>query len=135
MLPDLRAVCPDVDRRFDAGVAENGALVYFPEGRELRTLGDAPEPALVDALRRRGVRLDLGEAILATDAPFAEAALAAIQETGVDRTPVFNKGALMLLPGGVTKATGVGIALGALELSPHHNVGVGGGGDDSGYSA
>jgi hydroxymethylpyrimidine pyrophosphatase-like HAD family hydrolase/energy-coupling factor transporter ATP-binding protein EcfA2 len=135
MLPDLRAVCPDVDRMFDAVVAENGALVYFPERRELRTLGDAPEPALVDALHRRGVRFDLGAAILATDAPYAEAALAAIQETGVNRTLVFNKGALMLLPGGVTKGTGLGVALGALELSPHNMVGIGDAENDHAFLA
>ena len=135
MLPDLRTVCPNVDRMFDAVVAGNGALVYFPERRELRTLGDPPEPALVDALRRRGVRLDLGEAILATDASFAEAALAAIQETGVDRTPIFNKGALMLLPGGVTKGTGLAVALGALELSPHNMVGIGDAENDHAFLA
>jgi hydroxymethylpyrimidine pyrophosphatase-like HAD family hydrolase/energy-coupling factor transporter ATP-binding protein EcfA2 len=135
MLPDLRAVCPDLDRMFDAVVAENGALVYFPDRRELRTLGDPPEPALVDALRRRGVRFDLGEAILATDAPFAEAVLAAIQETGVDRTPVFNKGALMLLPGGVTKGTGLSVALAALQLSAHNMVGIGDAENDHAFLA
>src|SRR5262245_33201240 len=135
MLLDLRTVCPDVDRMFDAVVAENGALVYFPERREQRMLGDPPEPALVEALRRRGVPFDMGEAILATDAPFAEAALAAIQETGVDRTLVFNKSALMLLPGGVTKATGLGVALGALELSPHNMVGIGDAENDHAFLA
>ena len=135
MLPDLRAVCPDVDRMFDAVVAENGALVYFPDRRELRTLGDPPEPALVDALRRRGVPFELGAAILATHAPFAEPALAAIQETGVNRTPVFNKGALMLLPGGVTKGTGLAVALAALELSPHNMVGIGDAENDHAFLA
>ena len=135
MLPDLRSVCPDVDRMFDAVIAENGALVYFPDRRELRTLGDPPEPALIEALRRRGVRFDLGDAILATDAPFAEATLAAIQETGVNRTLVFNKGALMLLPGGVTKGTGLSIALAALELSPHNMVGIGDAENDHAFLA
>jgi hydroxymethylpyrimidine pyrophosphatase-like HAD family hydrolase/energy-coupling factor transporter ATP-binding protein EcfA2 len=125
MLPDLQAVCPDVDRMFDAVVAENGGLVYFPERRELRLLGDPPEPALVEALERHGVPFSLGSAILATDAPFAEAALAAIQETGVERSLVFNKGALMLLPGGVTKGTGLTAALAALELSPRNMAGIG----------
>jgi hydroxymethylpyrimidine pyrophosphatase-like HAD family hydrolase len=125
MLPDLQSVCPDVERMFDAVVAENGALVYFPERREIRTLGDPPEPALIEALRRRGVPFAIGSAILATEAPFAEAALAAIQETGVERTLVFNKGALMLLPGGVTKGTGLTAALAAFELSPHNMVGIG----------
>ncbi|HUK62627.1 MAG TPA: HAD hydrolase family protein, partial [Dongiaceae bacterium] len=135
MLPDLRAVCPDVDRMFDAVVAENGALVYFPDRRELRTLGDPPEPALVDALRRRGVRFDLGAAIIATDTPFAEATLAAIQETGVNRTLIFNKSALMLLPGGVTKGTGLAVALDALELSPHNMVGIGDAENDHAFLA
>ena len=125
MLPDLQRVCPDLDGMFDAVVAENGALVYFPEHREVRSLGDPPEPALVEALARRDVPVTLGAAIVATDAPYAEAALAAIQETGVERTLVFNKGALMLLPGGVTKGTGLTAALAALELSPHNMVGIG----------
>ena len=125
MLPDLQSVCPDVNRMFDAVVAENGALVYFPERREIRALGDPPEPALIEALQRRGVPFALGSAILATDAPFAEAALAAIHETGVERTLVFNKGALMLLPAGVTKGTGLRAALATLELSPHNMVGIG----------
>jgi hydroxymethylpyrimidine pyrophosphatase-like HAD family hydrolase/energy-coupling factor transporter ATP-binding protein EcfA2 len=135
MLPDLQSVCPDVDRMFDAVVAENGALVYFPERREIRTLGDRPEPALIDALQRRGVPFALGSAIVATDAPFAEVALAAIQETGVERTLVFNKGALMLLPGGVTKGTGLSAALAALQLSPHNMVGIGDAENDHAFLA
>ena len=135
MLPDLQSVCPEVDRMFDAVVAENGAVVYFPARREVRTLGDAPEPALVEALRRRGVRLDVGSAIVATDAPFAEAALAAIRETGVERTLVFNKDALMLLPAGVTKGTGLLTALAAFELSPHNMVGIGDAENDHAFLA
>jgi len=135
MLPDLQRVCPDADRMFDAVVAENGALVYFPERREVRRLGDAPEPALIEALRRRGVRLDVGSAIIATDAPFAEAALAAIRETGVERTLVFNKDALMLLPGGVTKGTGLAAVLATLELSPHNMVGIGDAENDHAFLA
>lgn len=125
MLPDLRGVCPALDRMFDAVVAENGGLVYYPDRREVTPLGDAPEPPLVDALRRRGVPIELGTSILATDASFAEACLAAIRETGVERTLVFNKGALMLLPGGVTKGTGLSAALAAMQLSHHNVVGIG----------
>jgi hypothetical protein len=88
-------------------------------------LGDPPEEALLEALRRRGVRFEVGASIIATDEPFAEAALAAIRETGVERTLVFNKGALMLLPGGVTKGTGLEAALAAMELSPHNTVSIG----------
>ena len=77
MLPDLRSVCPDVDRMVDAIVAENGALLYFPETREARTLGDPPESALAEELRRRGVPFDLGSSIVATTEGYADMALAA----------------------------------------------------------
>lgn len=133
MLPDLKSVCPEADRMFDAIVAENGAVVYFPERREVKTIGDAPEPALVDALRRRGVPIDLGSSIIATVEPHSTAALAAIRDTGVERTLVFNKGAVMLLPGGVTKGTGLEAALAAMDLSPHNMVGIGDGENDHAF--
>src|SRR5205085_10337863 len=68
MLDDLKSVCPDIDRMFDVVVAENGGLLYIPERRELRRIGDAPEPALIEALQRRGVPFDVGASILATTA-------------------------------------------------------------------
>jgi haloacid dehalogenase-like hydrolase len=135
MLDELRAVCPDLDAMFDAVVAENGALLYRPSGPEVKILGDRPEPALVDALGRRGVPIALGASIIATDAPYAEPALAAIQETGVERTLVFNKGSLMLLPGGVTKATGLDAALAAFGLSPRNTIGIGDAENDHAFVA
>jgi hydroxymethylpyrimidine pyrophosphatase-like HAD family hydrolase/energy-coupling factor transporter ATP-binding protein EcfA2 len=135
MLADLQSVCPDVDRMFDAVIAENGAVVYFPDRREVRTLGGAPEPVLVEALRRRGVPIDVGSVILATEAPFADAAVAAIRETGVGRTLVFNKSALMLLPEGVTKGTGLLAALASFELSAHNMVGIGDAENDHAFLA
>jgi hydroxymethylpyrimidine pyrophosphatase-like HAD family hydrolase len=135
MLPDLQSVCPDTDQMFDAVVAENGAVVYFPERRELRVHGDGPEPALIEALQRREVRFTLGNAIVATDAVFAEAALAAIREAGVERTLVFNRDALMLLPAGVNKGTGLAAALAALQLSPHNMVGIGDAENDHAFLA
>lgn len=125
MLPDLRQVCPAADDMFDAIVAENGALVYLPATREIKVLADAPAPALVQALRRRNVDLTLGTSIVATTEPFAEASLAAIREAGEERALIFNKGALMLLPAGVTKQTGLEAALLRMGLSRHNTVGIG----------
>ncbi|HUF90735.1 MAG TPA: HAD hydrolase family protein, partial [Candidatus Limnocylindria bacterium] len=133
MLPELKTVCPDADRMFDAIVAENGAVVYFPERREVEVVGSAPEPALVEALRRRGVPIDLGSSIIATVEPHSTAALAAIRDTGVERSLIFNKGAVMLLPGGVTKGTGLEVALAAMDLSAHNMVGIGDGENDHAF--
>jgi hydroxymethylpyrimidine pyrophosphatase-like HAD family hydrolase len=133
MLPDLRHVCPTVDEMFDAVVVENGAVLYHPNRREVKLLGAAPEPTIVAELKRRGVPLDIGSSILATLAPFAEECIAAIREAGVERTLVFNKGALMLLPGGVTKATGLDAALATLGYSPHNVAGIGDGENDHAF--
>src|SRR5262245_54558507 len=135
MLPDLRSGCPEVDSMFDAIVAENGGLLYFPSRREVRALGAPPEPALVEALRRRGVEFETGTSIVATVELYAEAALAAVRETGVERTLVFNKGSLMLLPGGVTKGTGLQAALAAFELSAHNVVAIGDAENDHAFLA
>ncbi len=135
LLPDLRTVCPDVDVIFDAIVAENGAVVHFPGRRDTRTIGSPPEPALVAALGALGVRFELGASIIATDEAFSERALTAIREAGVERSLVFNKGSLMLLPGGVTKGTGLLAALAAMELSPHNVVAIGDAENDHAFLA
>ena len=49
MLDDLKSVCPDVDRMFDLVVAENGGLLYIPDRREVRRLGDGFEIARIAA--------------------------------------------------------------------------------------
>jgi hypothetical protein len=51
--------------------------------------------------------------------------LEAIRELGLELQIIFNKGAVMVLPAGVSKASGLEGALGLLELSPHNVVGIG----------
>jgi hydroxymethylpyrimidine pyrophosphatase-like HAD family hydrolase/energy-coupling factor transporter ATP-binding protein EcfA2 len=135
LLPDLRRVCPDVETLFDAIVAENGAVVYTPTRRDTRLLGGPPEPALIEALTHQEVPFDVGASILATEAVLAERALTAIREAGVERTLVFNKDSLMLLPGGVTKGTGLLAALGSMALSAHNVVAVGDAENDHAFLA
>ncbi len=134
-LPHLREVCPDCGRMFDAIVAENGAVLSLPGAREVKALGEPPEPALLHALLRRGVPFALGSSSIHTAAALAEPALAAIRETGLERTLVFNRESLMLLPAGVTKGSGLEAALTALELSPHNAVGIGDGENDHAFLA
>ena len=49
----------------------------------------------------------------------------AIQETGLELHVTFNRAAVMALPAGVTKASGMNYALRKLGLSPHEAVGLG----------
>ena len=48
-----------------------------------------------------------------------------IHDLGLELQVIFNKGAVMVLPSGVNKATGLAAALAELGLSPHNAVGVG----------
>jgi hydroxymethylpyrimidine pyrophosphatase-like HAD family hydrolase len=124
-LDDLMSVFPDLSI-FERVVAENGALLYRPATKERRRLAEPPPPALLAALRRRGVApLSSGEVIVATREPHETAVIEAIRELGLELQVIFNKGAVMILPAGVNKATGLSAALEDLKISPHNVVGVG----------
>ncbi len=124
-LEDLMATFPHVDL-FEWVVAENGALLYRPGTREEKTLGPAPPEAFVRALRQRGVTpLSVGRVIVATVHPHETTVVEAIRDRGLELQVVFNKGAVMVLPSGTNKATGLIAALKELGLSPHNVVGVG----------
>lgn len=124
-LDDLMRVCPFLDR-FDRIVAENGALLYRPADKSEQLLGEPPPPAFIDALKERGVApLSIGRCIVATWQPHEVATLEVIRELGLELQVIFNKGAVMVLPAGVNKASGLRAALGELGFSPHNVVAVG----------
>ncbi len=124
-LGDLQRVLPRLDL-FESVVAENGALLYLPATREERPLADPPSEPLVRALRDRGVApLSVGRCIVATWEPNDTAMLHCIRDLGLELQVIFNKGAVMVLPSGVNKATGLTVALDSMGLSPHNAIGVG----------
>jgi HAD superfamily hydrolase (TIGR01484 family) len=124
-LSDLYRVLPDLSP-FDRVVVENGAHVFSPESGEESLLGEPPNQALVDLLRERGVQpLSIGRVIIATWEPHQYTVLEAIKELGLELQVIFNKGAVMVLPSGVNKATGLKHALKQLAISPHNVVAVG----------
>ena len=123
-LPDLQRVFERLDL-FDRVVAENGALIYRPASREERILGDPPPASFVDALRKRGVQPSIGRCIVATWHPNEGPVLETIRDLGLELQVIFNKGAVMILPGGINKATGLKAALDELNVSIHNTVGVG----------
>ncbi len=124
-LDDLQRVMPEIDV-FDLVVAENGALLYRPETREERPLVAPPDPRFVERLRELQVEpLSVGRSIVATWEPNETKVLQAIQELGLELTITFNKGAVMVLPSGVNKASGLAAALAELDLAPLNSVAVG----------
>ena len=124
-LDDLRAACPDL-RLFDYIVAENGALAYAPHTRESTPLGRPPPREFIDRLASLGVdQLEVGEVMVATRLPHHTTVLRAIQEMGLELLIVFNRAAVIVLPAGVNKSTGLDYALRKLGLSFHEAVAVG----------
>src|SRR6266404_6171704 len=124
-LPDLERVFPRFDL-FDRIVAENGAVVYQPATYEKCVLAARPKPVFVDALRARGVGpLAVGDVIVATWHPNENIVLDVIRDLGLELQVIFNKGAVMVLPSGVNKTSGLEAALNSLGLSMHNVVGVG----------
>lgn len=123
-LEDLRQTFDAVDL-FDAVVAENGALVSMPSAARTLQVGEPPPEALVRALRGKGVPLSVGQGIISTSEPHETTVLEAIRKLGLEWQVIFNKGAVMVLPPGVNKATGLAAALKALKLSPVDVVGIG----------
>jgi len=124
-LVELISVFPRLDL-FDLVVAENGALLYNPTTEEQKPLCEPPLPHFVAALQARGVTpLSVGKTIVATWEPYEKVALEVIRDLGLELQVIFNKGAVMILPSGVNKATGLKAALKELKLSEHSAVGVG----------
>lgn len=124
-LPDLLRAFPGIEV-FEKVAAENGALLYDPATREETQLAEPAPQNLVCLLKEKGVTpLSVGRSIIATWEPHQTATLEAIRELGLEHHVVFNKGAVMILPSGVNKATGLETALAELKLSPHNVVAVG----------
>jgi hydroxymethylpyrimidine pyrophosphatase-like HAD family hydrolase len=124
-LDDLLNVFPHLNL-FDRVVAENGALLYQPATHEEKTLGEPPPEEFVTALHERGVEpVSVGRVIVATWHPHEKAVLEVIRDLGLEWQVILNKDAVMVLPSGVNKATGLSVALSELGLSPHNTVGVG----------
>ncbi len=124
-LDDLQRVCDRLDL-FEYVVAENGALLYHPATRAEKALAAPPPDEFVAMLRERGVHpVSTGRVIVATWEPYETVVLQTIRDLGLELQVIFNKGAVMVLPAGVNKATGLASALELLGLSPHNAVGIG----------
>ena len=134
-LDDLQRVFPELGC-CDLIVAENGALLYEPDTGRERALAPPPAEAFVARLRERGVHpLSVGRSIVATWEPMQDIVLETVRELGLELQIVFNKGAVMVLPTGVNKASGLAAALAEHGLSPHNVVGIGDAENDHAFLA
>jgi hydroxymethylpyrimidine pyrophosphatase-like HAD family hydrolase len=123
-LDDLKRVAGQLGC-FSAIVAENGAVLYFPESGRRAIIGHAPSPQFVDALQRRGIDIVVGDSVIETDAGRATSVLDVIRALEQPQMLAFNRGRLMVLPPGVAKSIGLARVLATLRLSIHNTIGIG----------
>lgn len=128
ILGELRADFPEVDDVFDALVGENGAVLSIDGADRPLCLPVGPE--LDDLLDAREIEARRGEVILALRGDDDVEVWRDIAALGLDAQLVRNRGELMIVPGGVTKGTGVRAALQTLHRSPHNTIAVGDGDND-----
>lgn len=128
-IEDLTSVCPRLDL-FDWVVGENGGVLYQPLRKAMRTLGESPPEGFVRALRGRRVPISVGQVVVATHEPYQDVVLDVIREMGLELQVIFNKGAVMVLPTGMNKASGLAAALASSGYSLHNTLGVGDGEND-----
>ena len=102
-IPDLETVFDRFDL-FDLIVAENGALLYWPETKKERVLGEAPRADFVEALRTRGVeRISVGKRSSPLGSRIRTLCSRRFASSGWSCRSSFNKGAVMILPASVNK--------------------------------
>lgn len=122
---DLEHAFPDL-AIFERVVLENGGVVYDPSSGQERAIAPPPPANFVQELMERKIEpISVGRTIVATWHPHEAAVLSIIRELGLELEIVFNKGAVMVLPTGINKASGLKAALDDLDISSRNVVGAG----------
>ena len=124
-LTDLQKTCPRLDL-FEGVVVENGAVFYQPRTNAIKVLAQPFPPAFMARLRAQDVKqLHQGHVIVTTWQPYGETVQTTIEELGLDAQVILNKRAVMVLPTGVNKASGLAAALKTLDLETVKVAGIG----------
>jgi hydroxymethylpyrimidine pyrophosphatase-like HAD family hydrolase len=121
---ELTRVCARIDL-FDAVVAENGAVLHDPREGTICDEAPGPAPRLLAELDRRSIPFQIGRVIIGTGRSYEAGVRAAMAAAGVHLDLVCNRAALMLLPSGISKGTGVRRVIRRQGLSFHDVLAIG----------
>jgi hypothetical protein len=106
-------------------IAENGAVIHFPDSGRTSTLAPSVPEGFVGELRRRGIPFTAGQCLVDADANEAPRLLEVIRTLELPLVLIFNRSRVMTAPQGVSKASGLHVALETLRLSARNTVAVG----------
>jgi hydroxymethylpyrimidine pyrophosphatase-like HAD family hydrolase len=124
ILDELRRVAGEL-YFVDGVVAENGAVVHFPERGYTSSLAPAVLPQFVTELGKHQITFLAGQCLVDAAAADAPILLETIRQLELPLVLLFNRSRVMTLPQGVSKATGLRATLDILRLSPRNMVAIG----------
>jgi hypothetical protein len=124
ILDELRRVAGDL-HFVDGVIAENGAVLHFPDSGHTRVLAATVPESFVAELGRRAIPFRAGQCLLDADAAEGKRLLEVIRTLELPLVLIFNRGRVMALPQGVSKATGLHTALDTLRASARNTVAIG----------
>jgi hypothetical protein len=124
ILADLRRHAGDL-HFVDGVVAENGAVLHFPDSGHTTSLAPRVLPAFTAELARRNIPFQAGDCLVDAGAAEAMRILDVIRDLELPLVLLFNGGRVMMLAQGVSKATGLHVALETLRLSARNAIAIG----------
>ena len=117
----------------EAIVCENGATIFLSRNDSVLLPFGSLTPELINQLEASNIPLERGMAIAATWIPHDKTVLKILRQTGYPATIEYNKGAVMMLPPGASKGTGLLKVLNELGYSPHNVIAFGDGENDRSF--
>ena len=124
ILEDLRRHAGDL-HFVDGVVAENGAVLHFPDTGHTTSLAPVVLPAFTKELARRNIPFHAGDCLVDANATDGVRILDVVRELELPLVLAFNGGRVMTLAQGVSKATGLHVALDTLRLSARNAIAIG----------
>lgn len=109
----------------DGVIAENGAVLHFPDGGHLSTQAPPVPESFLQELRRRQIPHQAGRCLVDADANEAGRILDVIRSLELPLVLAFNGGRVMTIAQGISKATGLHAALDTLRLSARNTLAIG----------
>jgi hydroxymethylpyrimidine pyrophosphatase-like HAD family hydrolase len=108
----------------DGVIAENGAVMFFPDSGRLTTHAPLVDDTFVKELQRRQIPHQAGRCLVDADASESPRILEVIRQLELPLVLAFNGGRVMTIAQGVSKATGLHTALDTLRLSARNTLSI-----------
>ena len=109
----------------DGVVAENGAVIHFSDSGHTSLLAPAIPESFLRELGRRDIPFQAGQCLVDAQADDGRRILDVVRALELPLVLIFNRSRVMVLPQGVSKATGLHTTLDMLRISVRNTLAIG----------